>query len=180
MISKKLTHLLASLFMAFVIVSCSGGATYWIDNPTDDAISVSIDGNDPVTVNPLEFKKMENTLKEGEHTMVVNGGNEIKFMLDKNHVTLNPTLATYVVAIQEYGTGLASSDNDTIVEIDGKKYEGPFPVVTNEPVIYTGNINFLVDKPFKDEITTSKSGTVIMRKLFRKNDFIDYFKKEYR
>ena len=165
--------------VAFAMTSCSGGATYWIDNPTDQAIEVSIDGNDPITVGAKEFKKMENTLAEGEHTMKVGNGEEIKFNLDQNHVTLNPTLSTYVVVLQEYGVGMQSTANDTIITLDGKQYEGPFPLVSNAPFIYTGNMNFLVDAPFKDEITTSQAGTVVMRKLFRKDEFIKYYEKEY-
>ncbi|WP_156032797.1 hypothetical protein [Prevotella sp. 10(H)] len=165
--------------LIFLMTSCFGGATYWIDNPTDQPIEVSIDGKDPITLNAKEYKKMDETISEGEHTMKVGDGQEIKFTLDKDHVTLNPTLSTYVVVLQEYGTGLASSDNDTIIKIDGKEYEGPFPIVTNDPFIYTGNINFLVDAPFKDEISRSSGGTVTLRKLFRKDDFVEFYKKEY-
>lgn len=176
---KNVNALLASIFFVVLFVSCSGGATYWIDNPTDQAIAVSIDSKEPVSIEAGEFKKMDGTLSEGEHTMKVGDGQEIKFTLDKNHIVLNPTLSTYVMVLQEYGVGLASSNNDTIVVIDNVEYEGPFPLVSNEPFIFTGDVNFLVDSPFKDEITTSKSGTVTMKKIFRKNDFIDYFKKEY-
>ncbi|MCD7973513.1 MAG: hypothetical protein LUG18_12810 [Candidatus Azobacteroides sp.] len=168
------------IFLSFLFTSCFGGATYWIDNPTNETIEVSIDGKDPVTVGPGEFKKMSGTLNMGEHTMKITGGEDIKFNLDKDHVTLNPTLSTYIIGLQEYGRGRASGENDTIIEIDGVKFQGPFPLVTNDPFIYTGNVNFLVDAPFKDEITTSKTGTVTMRKLFRKHDFIEFYKKNYR
>lgn len=173
----------AFLFCLSIILfmtSCFGGATYSIDNPTDQAIEVSIDGKDAVSIGPKELKKMDGTLSMGEHTMKVGSGTEVKFNLDKDHVMLNPTLSTYVVALQEYGTGMQSSANDTIVSIDGQNYEGPFPLVSNAPFIYSGDLNFHVDAPFKDEIQTSKVGTVTMRKLFRKSDFIDYFNKEYR
>jgi hypothetical protein len=162
------------------MASCSGGATYSIDNPTDQAIEVFIDGKGPISIGPKELKKMDGTLSLGEHTMKVGDGEEIKFTLDKDFVMLNPTLSTYVAALQEYGTGIQSTANDTVVAIDGKDYAGPFPLVSNAPFIYSGDLNFHVDAPFKDEIHTHQSGTVTMRKLFRKNDFIDYYKKEYR
>jgi hypothetical protein len=172
----------AGILMAFLMTSCFGGVGYWIDNPTDESIEVSIDGKKSVTIEANEFKRFDETLKKGEHTMKVGDGEEIKFTFGEkdNHVTLNPTLSTYVIALQEYGIGYASSDNDTIIIIDGKEYEGPFPLVTNAPFIYTGNVNFLINEPFKDEISRSDAGTVIMRKIFRKDDFIDYYKKEYR
>ena len=166
---------LTSLF----ITSCSSGAWYSIDNPTDKEISVIIDGKAPIKLAPEEFMRTEDYLSFGEHTIKVDGGEEVKFNVDKDHVMLNPTLSTYVKVLQEYGSGLASSDNDTTIVIDGKKYEGPFPLVTSDPIIYTGDLNFAVDKPFKDEIETSKAGTVIMKKLFRKEEFIDFYKKEY-
>jgi len=165
--------------IVFLMTSCFGGVTYSIDNPTDQAINVSIDGKDAVSIGPKEFKRMDGTLSEGEHTMKVNDGQEIKFNLDKDHVMLNPTLSTYVKVLQEYGVGMQSTANDTIINIDGQTYEGPFPLVTNDPFIYTGDLNFQVDAPFKDEITTSKTGTVTMKKLFRKNEFIKYYKDEY-
>jgi hypothetical protein len=172
----------ACVLAAFLMTSCFGGVTYRIDNPTNEAIEVSIDGKSPVTVAAKEFKRIDATISKGEHTMKVANGAEIKFTLGENdnHVMLNPTLSTYVIALQEYGIGTTSSDNDTVIEIDGKEYEGPFPLVSNAPFIYTGNVNFQVDAPFKDEITTSKTGTVIMRKVFRKADFIDYYNAEYR
>ena len=170
--------LVCSLF-AFVLASCSG-VTYSIDNPTDKEITVTIDNGTPIKLMPNEFKRIESTLSLGEHKMKVDDGSEIIFNLDKDHVILNPTLSTYVVALQEYGTGFASSDNDTIIVIDGIEYEGPFPLVTSDPFIYSGNLNFSIDKPFSDEIKTSKTGTVTMRKIFRKSEFIEYYNKEYK
>jgi hypothetical protein len=45
--------------------------------------------------------------------------------------------------------------------------------------IYSGDLNYLVDAPFKDEIQTYKTGTVTMKKLFRKAEFIDFYEKGY-
>jgi len=177
---KHLTNVVAALVVVlFLMTSCFGGATYSIDNPTDQEIQVSIDGKDAITVGPNELKRVDGTLSNGEHTMKVGDGQEVKFNLDKDHVMLNPTLSTYVVALQEYGVGMQSSKNDTIISIDGQTYEGPFPLVSNDPFIYSGDLNFHVDKPFKDEITTSKSGTVTMKKLFRKDEFLKFYKDEY-
>jgi len=177
---KQTCVLFTCTLISLLMSSCFGGATYSIDNPTDQAIEVSIDGKDPIKLEAKEFKRMDNTLSLGEHTMKIGDGEEIKFNLDVDHAVLNPTKSTYVIAIQEYGTGFASSSNDTIITIDGVKYEGPFPLVSDAPFIYTGNINFNIDKPFKDEITSSKTGTVTLKKLFRKSEFIEYYNKEYR
>ena len=177
--NKLITSVLAVFAFAFLMASCSGGATYSIDNPTDQAITVSIDGKDPVSIGAKEFKKMDGTLSNGEHTMKIGDGQEIKFTLDKDHVMLNPTRSTYIKVLQEYGVGMQSSDNDTIINLDGQSYEGPFPLVSSEPFIYTGDLNFQVDSPFKDEITSSKTGTVVMKKLFRKDEFLKFYKDEF-
>lgn len=174
----KQTTFLLCLSIAFFFTSCFGGTTYWIDNPTDQAIEVSIDGETPVTINAKEFKKMDNALGSGEHSMKVTNGQEVKFNLDKDHVILNPTLSTYVVVLQEYGVGMQSTKNDSIFEIDGNKYEGPFKP-SNAPFIYSGDINYLIDKPFPEQISTQKSGTVTLKKIFRKADFIEFYDKEY-
>ncbi|MBB4036148.1 hypothetical protein GGR21_002049 [Dysgonomonas hofstadii] len=177
---KHITNIATALIVVlFFMSSCSGGATYSIDNPTDQAISVSIDGKDAISIGAKEYKKMDGTLSKGEHTMKVGDGQEVKFNLDQDHVMLNPTLSTYVRVLQEYGVGMQSTANDTIINIDGQTYEGPFPLVSNEPVLYTGDLNFQVDAPFKDEITTSKTGTVTMKKLFRKDEFLKFYKDEY-
>lgn len=173
------TVLLLCLSIIFLSTSCSSGATFWIDNPTDQAIEVSIDGKAPITVNAKEFKKMNNHLSLGEHTMKIANGEEIKFNLDKEHVILNPTLSTYILVLQESGVEIHSPQNDTIIEIDGKKYEGPFPIVSNAPFIYSGDTNYLINSLFKDEIEIHKTGTTVMKKLFRKDEFIEFYNKEY-
>ena len=164
--------------VAFIMSSCSGGAMYYIDNPTNKEITVTIDGKS-TKLTPNEFKKMDGSLKLGKHTMKVDDGNEIAFDIDKNHVILNPTLSTYIIVLQEYGTGIASDDDYTTITLDGEEYEGPFPIVTSDPFIYSGDLNLLIDKTFKEEIYTSKSGTVTMRKIFRKSDFIKFYEEEY-
>ena len=176
---KQLLELaLICSLVAFIMSSCSGGATYWIDNPTNKEITVTIDSKS-TKLTPNEFKKMDGSLKLGKHTMKVDDGNEITFDLDKNHVILNPTLSTYIIVLQEYGVGIESDDNYTTITLDGEEYEGPFPIVTSDPFIYSGDLNLLIDKTFKEEIYTSESGTVILRKVFRKTDFIKYYEKEY-
>lgn len=170
-----------NLFIAalslILMTSCFGGTTYSIDNPTDQPIEVSIDGKDPITVAAKELKRVDGTLSEGEHTMKVGDGQEIKFNLDRNHVVLNPTLSKYIVAEVVYGN--MEFPTDTVITVDGVEYSGAFPLVSNAPFIYTGDLNFHIDQPVKDEIETSK-GAVVYKKMLRECDFKDFYKKEYR
>ncbi|MFV0537961.1 MAG: hypothetical protein ACK5M3_11380 [Dysgonomonas sp.] len=73
------TIFLLCLSIIFSQASCSSKVTFWIDNPTDQAIEVSIDGKNPVTVKAKEFKKMNNSLSLGEHSMKITNGKDIKF-----------------------------------------------------------------------------------------------------
>ena len=177
--NRFISVFVAVAVVALALTSCDSGLTF-IDNPTDQAIEVSIDGGKPVTVAAKEFKRMDRSLKQGKHTMRIADGEAIEFNLDQNHVMLNPTLSTYVAVIQEYGTGFQSSAYDAVIVIDDEEYYGPFPEVSSAPFIYTGDVNFLVDAPIKDEIETSKVGNVALKKLFRKDEFIEYYEKEYR
>lgn len=170
-------NLFIAVLSAILMTSCFGGATYSIDNPTNQPIEVSIDGKDPITVAAKELKRMDETLDEGEHTMKVNGGEEIKFNLDKNHVMLNPTLSTYIIAEIVYGN--TDFPTDTVIVVDDVEYRGAFPLVSNAPFIYTGDINFHVDKPVVDEVETTK-GSVVYNKILRESEFKDFYKKEYR
>ena len=174
---KFITALIA--ITALVLTSCDDGVTY-IDNPTSQAIELTIDGKKPITVAAKEFKRMDKSLSQGKHSMQIENGEAIEFNLDKNHVMLNPTLSIYVTVVQEYGTGFQSSANDTTIVIDDVEYYGPFIAVSNAPFVYTGNINLMVDKPIPDQIETSKTGNVALKKLFRKDEFIEYYEEEYR
>lgn len=176
----KQTIKLLSFAMALFMVSCSGGSDYYIDNPTSEPINVSVDGQAAVTVAANEFKKMDGGLKEGEHTMKVGEGAEVKFNTADGTYVLNPTGATYVKVKQEYGIGIASGADYVDIDIDGTKYNGPFPNVYTEPVIDIAGISYDVTTPFSDQVTVVRGQTkVVKTKIFRKDDFIKFYKEEF-
>ena len=176
---KKIKFISAiCLSVAFALTSCSSGVEYSIDNPTDQAIKVIIDENEPITVEPNSYKKIEGTLEKGKHTMQLENGEKTEINLDKDKVMLNPTLSNYVKVIQEYGVGLQSSANDTTVMIDSKKYAGPIKEVSKAPVIYLGDINFDIETDYPSVVETSSRGTVSMIKIFRFVDFDKFYESE--
>ncbi|MCL1943854.1 MAG: hypothetical protein FWF54_09950 [Candidatus Azobacteroides sp.] len=176
---KNLSVFLVSLISVFLMLSCSGGTECKIDNPTNAEIKVIIDGNSPIVLAPAEYNPdTKISLKEGEHTMKVNDGDEIKFKVSGNTGLLNPTLSTYVFAKEEYSTtGLSNELTDTDIELDGTTYTGPFEKIS-EAFIPTDDVNLGIDQSFKSEISTHKTGVVIIKKIFRQKDFIDYFKPQ--
>lgn len=175
---KKILLALAAA-AAMLMTSCGGGMKIEMDNPTNETITVNIDGKKDYTLAPMELIEVKG-LKKGEHTMTVNGGAEIKFALETSSL-INPTLSTYVTDITEYSETPGDMDTDdwVTVEIDGEEYWGPIEVFKNQPVIKTSDINFGVLTPFKEEIETSKSGSTFLKKLFRKEDFFKYYEEAY-
>jgi len=160
-----------------LMTACGSGMKVEMDNPTNQKITVKIDGSKEYSLNPMELIEVTG-LKKGEHTMTVNGGSEIKFNLE-NSSMINPTLSLYVIAEQEYGTGFADDSKWVDVVIDGKECWGPFKVIENAPVIETASLNHGVLAPFGEEIETYKSGTVVLTKIFRKDDFLKFYEEDY-
>lgn len=169
--------LVAAAALGLLMSSCGGGMKVEMDNPTDQAITVKIDGEKEYSLAPMELIEVTG-LKAGQHTMSVNGGAEMAFNLEKTSM-LNPTLSTYVIAEQEYGVGFADDSKWVDVEIDGEEYWGPFQVFENAPIIETEGLHHNVLVPFNDEIETYSNGTVIKRKIFRKGDFIKFYEEDY-
>lgn len=175
-------HLLALAVLTVVLMSsCSFSQKVEMDNPTPETITVTIDGKKEYTLSPMEMIEIEG-LKKGSHTMQVAGGSELKFEL-KGRSLLNPTLSTYVLMEEEYAIGgniTLDEEEYVTLDINGEEYWGRnLEVVENAPCITIDDVNFGVLSPFKDEINTSKSGTVIMKKIFRLDDFLKYYKEEY-
>lgn len=168
----------SAILIAFLMSSCGSGVTVEMDNPTGETITVTIDGEQEYTLAPLELIEVKG-LKKGMHTMRAGDGDEVEFSLEVSSL-LNPTLSLYVIVEQEYGDGYVDDSKWWGSLIDGEEYWGPFYVFEAHPVIPTEKVDLGVLSPFEEEIKTNKSGTVVLRKIFRKVDFLDYYQEEYK
>jgi len=170
--------LVAVAALAMLMASCGGGLKVEIDNPTNETITVKIDGDKEYTLAPMELLEVKG-LKAGDHTMTVNGGSEIKFNLTGNSL-LNPTLSTYVTDKQEYSSVSGNMDTSDWVDVivDGEEFWGPIEVFESKPVISLDKINYGVLVEFPEEVNTSK-GSVTHTKLFRGVDYPKYYREAY-
>jgi len=170
--------LVAVAALAMLMTSCGGGLKVEMDNPTNETITVKIDGDKEYTLSPMQLMEVKG-LKAGDHTMTVNGGPEIKFNLAGSSL-LNPTLSTYVTDKQEYSSTSGNMDTSDWVDIviDGEEYWGPIEAFENQPIISLEKINYGVLVDFPDEVETSR-GSVTHTKLFRGVDYPKYYKAAY-
>ncbi|MDO6490100.1 MULTISPECIES: hypothetical protein [unclassified Cellulophaga] len=172
--------LVFTAFISLLFTSCgSGGELLWLDNPTDEPISVEIDGK-KYDIAPGELKRVPDGTS-GKQKFKGTDGKEVE--IEINGVSfINCTNSTYIECAIEY----AISPNTPTklpepveVEIAGDKYTGNFKIYT-DVVIPHGNIHYKVTEPLKDEITISQNSTII-NKMYRIKDFLaDSDMKEYK
>jgi hypothetical protein len=154
--------------------SCGFDKLVRIDNPTNEAITVSIDGEEPFTLAAFEHKRLEG-IKGGKHTIKVGDNEPITFNIEHESVMLNPTQSTYIFAEEEYGApSMEWKESVKEITLDGKKYKGHFEIVEGNICIDMGPVNYDAVTPFPNE-TSGSSGTIVRMKLYRKSDF----KKDY-
>jgi hypothetical protein len=166
------------MIACLLMTACGSGMKVEMDNPTDQSITVSIDGKE-YTLAPMELLPIKG-LKKGEHTLQMAGGQETKFTLETPSL-LNPTLSLYVTDKEEYsgdGTGMMDDSDWVTVLIDSTEYWGPIEVFENQLVIPLNKINYGVTTDFPEEVETSREA-VIHTKIFRKNDFLKYYEEAY-
>lgn len=165
------------MIACLLMTACGSGLKVEMDNPTDQTITVTVDGKE-YTLAPLELLPIKG-LKKGEHTMQMAGGPELTFTLETSSM-LNPTLSLYVTDKTEYsGTGGDMDDSDWVdVTIDGVDYWGPIEVIENQPVIKMDKINYGVLTDFPEEVDTVRDA-VIHTKIFRKADYPKYYEEAY-
>ena len=173
---KKLLLAMAAV-VALLMTSCGGGLKVEMDNPTNQSITVTIDGGKEYTLAPMELIPVKG-LKKGEHTMQTAGGPELKFTLETSSL-LNPTLSTYVTDKEEYSANPSNMDDSdwVTVVIDGEEYWGPIEVFENQPVIQLDKINYGILVDFPEEVDTRTK--VTHTKLFRAVDYPRYYREAY-
>lgn len=166
-----------ALLVCLTLASCGSGMKVEMDNPTDQPITVTLDGKE-YTLAAKELLELKG-IKKGEHTMQLTGGTETTVTVDGPSM-LNPTLAIYVTDKQEYSdAGGGMDDSDWVdVTIDGREYWGPIEVFENEPVISLEYVQYGVTTDFPEEVETYNESTV-RTKLFRAADYPAYYDEAY-
>ncbi len=162
------------------------GPSYYLDNPTDKALSLVLDGK-ALTLQPGEHKRV--SIGKGNHQLKTADGKEMPFTIPEYQEggIINPTRSTYVLWIEAYTTGKQTTYNvpPVTIQVDNMPYTGPFEGASNEVFIARQQPfywNYDVNKAFPKKVTSETGGnnvTVILkRKLYRQQDFIRRYEAE--
>ena len=168
------------IFMLLMVFSCSfQKGVFILDNPSDTAIKVKIDGKE-YNLGTGKYEKL--TLKPGKHTMTDSEGKEVSFIVyaDSKGGVINPTRSDYIYvnmayAVEGAGNSFRPMGEDIIV--NGLKYEGPFGMVND--LIIDKNFkgwDYDIHTPFPEKIYTSDGNSKgnIFIKIFTKKEFLDF------
>lgn len=170
---RKITF--ASLLALLIcFTACSNNTTVSIDNPTAEAITVSIDGKEDITIAANECKAVD-ALAQGDHTMKVNGGEEVKFALSSKSALLNPTKSRYFVYNEVYASNTAAGENT----FEKMAENGTLAKAFNDVVIDLSDVDYLLSDVLPKEIdmaTLKSTGT--KSKIFRDKELTKYFAAE--
>lgn len=170
--------LLFSLVAAAALAGCSlSDVSFEIDNPTDTALQVTVDGK-AHAIAPKTA--LEVSLSPGEHRLHTPTLGEVKWVVyaDGRGGLINPTLGEYVVVSQVYtnpGQGYAEAKNE--IELDGVTIEGPFTKVRG--LFVEKDWDYGAHTPFPDSVVSSSKAVHDRRnKLFSAPAFITYLETE--
>lgn len=144
-----------------------------IDNPTSEAIEVQLD-NEKHTIEANSFKVVE--LEVGKH--MLNGKDMFTYDFI-HHGVINPTRSTYYLYKRYYGS-VAKKDSifehAPVLKIDGKEYR--FTDTVSHYFIQDFYYN--LNEEFPNWTNSKKDSLKIdsRKKIFRKDDFEAFYKKE--
>lgn len=198
---KKIKY---SLLLAFglTLVGCSEPSSIerWIDNPTNNEIKVTIDGNE-LTI-PAK-SGVNYTFEYGKHTLSYNN-DDFNFVVKPAQFgepgIINPTQSNYFVHTIIYSTSEMDDEQyDKILKenrelhnipviVNGEEIEIELPTkLVNDVLIerHDNRWDYSYDQPFPEEITQdlklrkNQTYNERFRKLYRESDFIEYLKEDF-
>ncbi|MDQ0477993.1 hypothetical protein [Chryseobacterium sp. MDT2-18] len=154
---------------------------YLVDNPTENTFYFTINNGTENIISAgqkvhVDLKKGKNEIKvfDGQKKMLYDSG----FVVNKNRGLLNIAHRDYYINEQFYGYGL---NKDSLIaarkqtNIDGKLYLNA-PVHFNK--LYTDAFYYNIDEKY-DGIVKNIQKVESRTKIFRKEDFLNYYKEYY-
>jgi hypothetical protein len=168
------------IFTMLIVLGCSSKkSTFILDNPTDTAINVKLDGKE-YKLNSGEYASL--TLAPGKHTLTEADGKEISFIVyaDSKGGVINPTKSDYIyvsIAYAAEGAGDMFRPAGEDIIVNGLKYEGPFGI-TDDLIIDKNMKDWKYDihTPFPDTIYTRDRNSKgnIFTKIFTQKEFLAF------
>lgn len=181
---------LRGLLIAIIAVAISFGIYFLllskknyflVDNPTSKTYYFRINNGDEKIISAGQFVKVE--MEKGKNSIKVfdNKKNEIfdsAFQVTKDRGLLNITLHDYYIHTQYYGYDIKKDSLLLNLEktiIDGKPYLGN-PKLSNR--LYTEDFYYNIDENY-DQLIKNIQKTESRTKIFRKQDFLNFYKENY-
>lgn len=186
----KLSPSTKGLFFAVVSVVVAFGVYflflakknyYLVDNPTVNTYYFKINGGEERIIPSGQYFQV--SLNKGKNNIQVFDSKknllyDSGFVVNKNRGLLNLAHQDYYINEQFYGYGL---NKDSLIaargatEIDGKNYLNK-PVRFNK--LYTDDFYYNIDEKY-DQIIKNIQKVESRSKIFRKQDFLNYYKDYY-
>lgn len=178
---------LLALMLIILFVACgrSGKSYFTLDNPSDEKITVIIDGKEH-SLEAASHEKVE--LAVGEHT-VENDKYKVTFTVYKNSKggIINPTGYPYIKERRVYaveGTNQSGVVRDEEFIIDDYIFSGPFSVTydfiidrsTDQGPIGKGIWDYDIFEPFPETIKMERDVN-IYSKMYNKKEFLEMVQK---
>ena len=180
---KGLIISLLTMGIAFAIyfVFLSKPNYYLVDNPTPETYYFKLNNGEEKILSAGQFLKVN--LDKGKNSIKVFDQNkrmlyDSAFTVNKVRGLLNITNKDYYINNQYYGYGL---NRDSLmsakpgIEIDKKQYLGD---VKKTNKLYSEDFYYNVDEDY-DKIVKNVAKVESRTKIFRKQDFINYYKNYY-
>ena len=180
---KGLIISLLTMGIAFAIyfVFLSKPNYYLVDNPTPETYYFKLNNGEEKILSAGQFLKVN--LDKGKNSIKVFDQNkrmlyDSAFTVNKVRGLLNITNKDYYINNQYYGYGL---NRDSLmaakpgIEIDKKQYLGD---VKKTNKLYTEDFYYNLDEDY-DKIVKNVAKVESRSKIFRKQDFINYYKNYY-
>jgi hypothetical protein len=183
---SKILQVLGILIIVWVILRFAFGYkvasfnTLYIDNPTENEISIKIWNLDAINIAPKSHQEIE--LKSGTYPIIVNEENvwEITKWKVDGKAFLNPTKSTYVKETAIYATEGTDYDDSkyTEIEISGEKYYWPFETLND--IYIKWDWTYGLDEILPDEVDVSSLTNETTRtKIYRYEDFLPMYEEYY-
>ncbi len=176
-----LTGVIVVLSVFLSACSPKNNSSFFISNPTDNAITVKLDGKN-YNLPPNSFVKVK--LDVGNHSYEYNGS-KIDFLVtvENEGGVINPTETAHILFHMVYETKNSKtnfSPGNNNVSIEGVVYEGSVNIVKSKIIDNKmERVKYELDRPFPKQIKVY-SGTDgnIHTKIFMPKDFINFYEKE--
>ena len=163
------------LIYNFVLSKADG---YVIDNPTEKTLKIQI-GNDNFTIAPQQFVRVD--LQKGKHAVKYDfNGKKVDTVIEIKRPSglFNPALVDYYVFTRPYGV---RANKDSIftsrnIAIDNKAYLG---LITKEENLYIEDFYYNLDQDYPKVFLKSGDKNTDLSKIFRKEEFKQFYFENY-